>query len=105
MASRRETLGDQVAARAGYACERCSRYLAEVGGHVHHRLPRSRGGPDDLFNLALLCGAAGDGCHQDTHANPERAIKEGWTVEGQIVRGVYVGPNRAYQAAYPKVNP
>lgn len=37
--------------------------------HVHHILPRSRGGTHDLSNLILLCDAA----HSHAHSHPVEA--------------------------------
>lgn len=46
-----------VATRAGQRCEYCRMHQALQGAtfHIEHILPRSRGGSDDLDNLALAC--------------------------------------------------
>lgn len=55
----------EVLERARHRCERCGSQLAL---HVHHRLPRSRGGKHEPANLAVLCGAPAGGCHGAVHA-------------------------------------
>ena len=49
-----------VYAREGYACALCERPGAI---HVHHAVPRSRGGTNDLGNLIALCPV----CHAIAH--------------------------------------
>jgi len=43
-------------------CQECGQKAFRV--HVHHKVPRSRGGTHDLENLVTLC----PGCHADRHA-------------------------------------
>lgn len=43
------------------------------GEHVHHVILRSRGGPDEPWNLVHLCHA----CHGWVHANPQKATALG----------------------------
>ena len=59
--------------RDNYQCQRCgdTRDL-----HIHHRLPRGRGGTHDPENLVTLCGWR---CHVWVEGNPEKAREEGWT--------------------------
>ena len=46
--------------RDGWRCQRCG----SAGPlHVHHLLPRSRGGPDETENLLTLCFR----CHSEIH--------------------------------------
>ena len=62
----------QVLERDNWACARCG----GLGGEIHHRLPKSRGGTHDLRNLVLICGR----CHRWVHNNPAKAKEEGWTL-------------------------
>ncbi len=54
-----------VLARDGYKCVSCSVTLKSRDADVHHLLPRSMGGSDELSNLVTLC----DGCHAAHHPN------------------------------------
>lgn len=45
------------------------------GEHVHHVVPRSRGGVHDPANLKMLCRAA----HEFAHAHPNWARQHGLT--------------------------
>jgi HNH endonuclease len=49
----------EVVARAGERCEYCRMHQALQGAtfHVEHTVPSSRGGTDDLANLAWACPA------------------------------------------------
>lgn len=49
--------------RAGARCEVCG-YSGPL--NVHHKVPRSEGGTDDLGNLAVLCPTH----HAEAHAGP-----------------------------------
>lgn len=89
-------LWTEVMLRADWACARCG----HVAQSVHHRLPRSRGGPHDLFNLVALCGDGTRGCHGWVEHNPEAAREDGWTVPGQIGKEGYTGPDEDYRAQY-----
>ncbi|CAN7337063.1 RecQ family ATP-dependent DNA helicase [Rhizobium sp. LjRoot258] len=51
--------------RDGFRCVSCSLKLASRDADVHHLLPRSMGGSDELSNLVTLC----DGCHAAHHPN------------------------------------
>ncbi|WP_085033299.1 RecQ family ATP-dependent DNA helicase [Ensifer aridi] len=51
--------------RDGYQCVSCSTKLSSSNADVHHLLPRSMGGSDELSNLVTLC----DGCHAAHHPN------------------------------------
>lgn len=51
--------------RDGYRCVSCSMSLRSHDADVHHLLPRSMGGSDELSNLVTLC----DGCHAAHHPN------------------------------------
>jgi len=71
-----DDLRQQVMARDGWGCQArtltpdlpCRGRL-----HVHHRLPRSRGGPDTLNNLVTLCLVH----HDHVHGNPVWAKHHG----------------------------
>lgn len=68
-----------VHARDGYRCTSCG---CQVGrdADVHHLLPRSMGGTDELANLVTLC----DGCHAAHHpmlaGGLARRVIERWAV-------------------------
>ena len=62
--------------RALGRCERCGANLTMTGLEAHHRKLRSRGGGDELSNLAALCPQ----CHDWVHANPAAAEVSGWMV-------------------------
>ena len=69
----------QVMLRDAFRCTSCKVSLGN-DADVHHLLPRSMGGADDLSNLVTLC----DGCHAAHHPNlatglARRAI-ERWAV-------------------------
>lgn len=69
-----------VLARDAFKCVSCSTKLKSRDADVHHLLPRSMGGSDELSNLVTLC----DGCHAAHHPNlagglARRAI-EPWAI-------------------------
>lgn len=69
-----------VLARDEYKCVSCSAKVKSRDADVHHLLPRSMGGSDELSNLVTLC----DGCHAAHHPNlagglARRAI-ERWAI-------------------------
>lgn len=69
-----------VLARDEYKCVSCSAKVKSSDADVHHLLPRSMGGSDELSNLVTLC----DGCHAAHHPNlagglARRAI-ERWAI-------------------------
>lgn len=74
-------------------CELC---LVRRAVDRHHRLPRSRGGPDDEHNLVDLCR----GCHRWAEDHPEEARERGLTIPGFMLLGGYVGPNEDYAERY-----
>lgn len=55
----------QVLQRDNFRCVSCSEELASEDADVHHLLPRSMGGTDEMSNLVTLC----DGCHASHHPN------------------------------------
>jgi ATP-dependent DNA helicase RecQ len=59
-----ETTRRQVLLRDGFRCISCGELLAQ-DADVHHLLPQSMGGTDELSNLVTLC----DGCHASHHPN------------------------------------
>ncbi|MDX8540086.1 RecQ family ATP-dependent DNA helicase [Mesorhizobium abyssinicae] len=66
--------------RDGYCCVSCGIKLKSADADVHHLLPRSMGGTDELSNLVTLC----DGCHASHHPNLAgglaRRVIERWAV-------------------------
>ncbi|TGV80247.1 HNH endonuclease, partial [Mesorhizobium sp. M00.F.Ca.ET.149.01.1.1] len=59
------TIRQQVLKRDGYRCVSCGIELKSASADIHHLLPRSMGGTDELSNLITLC----DGCHARHHPN------------------------------------
>ncbi|MER9901698.1 RecQ family ATP-dependent DNA helicase [Mesorhizobium sp. M0130] len=66
--------------RDNYRCVACSTPVKSAEADVHHLLPRSMGGSDELSNLITLC----DGCHASHHPNLAgglaRRVIERWAV-------------------------
>ncbi|MBY5462090.1 RecQ family ATP-dependent DNA helicase [Rhizobium leguminosarum] len=62
-----------VLARDGYKCVSCSTTVKSRDADVHHLLPRSMGGSDELSNLVTLC----DGCHAAHHPNLAGGLARG----------------------------
>ena len=61
-----QRLRKKILKRDGYSCVECSTSRKDVGIeclHVHHILPRSDGGEDDVSNLITLC----EECHRNRH--------------------------------------
>jgi 5-methylcytosine-specific restriction endonuclease McrA len=50
-----EAIRHDALARDGFRCVECHSGEAETVLHVHHLLPRSMGGDDELGNLITLC--------------------------------------------------
>jgi hypothetical protein len=50
-------LARQIRKRDNFTCRRCGKYGPNGGGelHVHHIIPRGRGGPNEPSNLITLC--------------------------------------------------
>ena len=74
----------EVAARAGYRCERCRGPLGAWSAY-HHRLPRRMGGTrhpgiNDPVNISLLCCD----CHDWTEREPLGAHETGWLVHAGV---------------------
>lgn len=66
-------------------CVRCG----EVGGSIHHRVPRRMGGTKDIRsydmrNLVTLCGSGTTGCHGWVESNRALAYLGGWLVNGYV---------------------
>ena len=76
----------EVIDRAKMRCERCGTYLGYAAYSIHHRLPRGRGGRNELSNLVLLCGSATspDTCHAFVESRREQAYDEGWLVRSEM---------------------
>lgn len=68
--------------------------------NLHHRLPRSRGGPDDDFNRIPVCGSGTHGCHGRIEHNPEWARSKRLSIPGYMLRGIYYGPDIDYLTRY-----
>lgn len=70
----------QVLKRDNYRCVSCSTPVKSAEADIHHLLPRSMGGTDELSNLVTLC----DGCHAAHHPNLSgglaRRVIERWAV-------------------------
>jgi hypothetical protein len=63
--------------RAGQRCERCGKPRSQAYRFdPHHRKLVSRGGRDELSNLAALC----DECHRWCHDHNDAAELAGWIV-------------------------
>jgi 5-methylcytosine-specific restriction endonuclease McrA len=72
----------QVYLRANSCCERCGQLIREgMDFSVHHRLPRGRGGRNELPNLVLLCGSGVTGCHGQVESQRAASYDTGWLVE------------------------
>jgi 5-methylcytosine-specific restriction endonuclease McrA len=56
--------------RDGYRCVNCGQTGTEL--HVHHIIPRSEGGTNDLGNLVTLCGK----CHSIQDAKGHKLIQK-----------------------------
>lgn len=86
----------QVLKRDNYRCVSCSTPVKSSEADIHHLLPKSMGGTDELSNLVTLC----DGCHAAHHPNLAgglaRRVIERWAVrlarwldtDGQVSEGV-----------------
>lgn len=59
-----EKLKIEVRKKAAFRCCRCH----EIGVDIHHIIPQTEGGPDDIGNAAPLC----QNCHDRFGANPEK---------------------------------
>lgn len=60
--------------RAYRECERCLDSRGDVL-HIHHKLPRSRGGKHTVANCCLLCAR----CHREVHDHTVSDWRE-WVV-------------------------
>ena len=71
----------QVLQRDGYRCVSCGTPLKSSDADIHHLLPRSMGGADELSNLVALC----DGCHATHHptlaGGLARRVMERWAIK------------------------
>ena len=82
--------------RDNFRCVSCLTPVKSAEADIHHLLPRSMGGTDELSNLVTLC----DGCHAAHHPNLAgglaRRVIERWAVRlarwldnyGQVSEGV-----------------
>jgi hypothetical protein len=62
------------------ACVRCRRVHPIWGVNRDHRMGRGVGGRTIIENLQVLCGSGTEGCHGWKTRNPEKAVREGYTV-------------------------
>ena len=74
-----------VVARSQGQCERCSQYLGDDSGEIHHRRNRGAGSAGRHWpsinkpqNLGRLCSA----CHHWVEMNPNGARVTGWRISG-----------------------
>lgn len=76
-----ESVKDEVRERDNFMCRICGR---DVNLHVHHIIPRKRGGNHDINNLILLCSS----CHRAIETGDEaHAIKK--CTKNSLVHGGY----------------
>ncbi|MBD1831147.1 HNH endonuclease [Cyanobacteria bacterium FACHB-472] len=80
MSSWRE-IRQQALRRDNRTCQVCRK---EHSGQVHHIIPRSKGGTDDLSNLITLCGR----CHMVISPVPEWLITKVWKIPAEEISGV-----------------
>lgn len=66
--------------RDGFSCQECKVEVRSADADIHHVLPRSMGGTDEIANLITLC----DGCHAARHprlaGGLARRLMERWAV-------------------------
>lgn len=55
-----------------FTCGCCRETMPEMFKHVHHKIPRSVGGPDTTDNLIELC----PGCHDALHAVANKMLSK-----------------------------
>jgi hypothetical protein len=71
---------EAVERRSGGKCEiAATPNCLTRGGHLHHRLPRSAGGPHLEDNLLDTCLQ----CHQWVHGHPTASYEAGWLIRRQ----------------------
>jgi len=79
-ASSWDAIRQDVLRRDGFRCVSCGEQLVSKDADVHHLLPRSMGGTDEMSNLVTLC----DGCHASHHPSLAgglaRRVMEIWAV-------------------------
>ena len=68
----------KVLQRDNRICQVCGK---EYSGQVHHILPRSQGGTNDLANLITLCGK----CHMVISPVPEWLITRLWRIPAEEI--------------------
>lgn len=66
---------ENVIRRSGGWCEVAVDPMCQrQGGHLHHKLPRSAGGPHVEDNLLDTCPS----CHRWIHSHPAASYDHGW---------------------------
>ena len=60
-------LKQEVYTRDGNSCKLCLNDIAQYGRQVHHIVPVSENGSDDLTNLVLLCKQCHTTVHKEGH--------------------------------------
>ncbi len=77
-------MSDDLQARCCGYCEVCGRFIGTLEPpNIHHVLPRSKGGKDDVGNLLAVCWVANwitdtEGCHEQIHTNAIWAKAKGY---------------------------
>lgn len=67
-----ELVRDSVLKRDKYTCYRCDKTLEAIKLSVHHVVPRSKGGSNELNNLITLCNP----CHDLVEMNEYKSLAE-----------------------------
>lgn len=62
---------DWISMRDNYKCQICGRRGANL--HIHHIMPRSKSGTDDVENLISLC----TGCHAEQESPGHKSVQKG----------------------------
>lgn len=74
----------QVERRDGNRCVKCGQLVARDEDSIHHRIPRGRGGTNDVENLILLCGTGTTGHHGWVEQHRAAAYNLGYLVRSGI---------------------
>ena len=71
----------EVLRRDNHQCQVCGK---EYSGQVHHILPRSQGGTNELSNLITFCGK----CHMVISPVPEWLITKLWQIPAEEISAI-----------------